>query len=183
MQEIILPDSYNGLRACHNCGVRFSPRFLRVNVQQQRVFEYHLSTDRKYYLERTYLASTSAFGVGNVADSQKTPLGLHCIARKVGGGYPQGTVFKGRVPIGFTWQGMPEAKIAHRILWLSGLEEGKNKGAGVDSFRRYIYIHGVGNELTLGHPSSHGCIHLAARDLMPLYEQSCVGDLVWIEER
>lgn len=183
MQERILPDSYEGLRICRNSGVRFSQRFLRVNVQQQRVFEYRLSKERQYCLWRGYLASTSAFGVGNEIDSQKTPLGLHCIARKVGGGFPQGTVFKGRVPIGYTWQGMPKAKIAHRIMWLSGLEEGKNKGGRVDSFQRYIYIHGVGDELTLGRPASHGCIHLAVADLMPLYERCCVGDLVWIEER
>jgi hypothetical protein len=37
----------------------------------------------------------------------------------------------------------------HRILWLAGLEPGFNRGGDVDTFRRYIYIHGVGEEITL----------------------------------
>jgi hypothetical protein len=110
----------------------------------------------------------------------KTPLGLHRIAKKVGAGFPVGTVFKGRQPIGLTWQGLPEATIAHRLLWLEGLELGKNRGGNVDSFARYIYLHGVGNETTLGQPASCGCVHLAARDLLPLYHRLPVGTLVWI---
>ena len=30
--------------------------------------------------------------------------------------------------------------VTSRILWLDGLEIGKNKGSGVDSYDRYIYI-------------------------------------------
>jgi hypothetical protein len=73
-----------------------------------------------------------------------------------------GPAFKGRQFIGFTWQGLPWAPIAHRILWLEGLEPGFNRGGNVDSFRRYIYIHGAGNETALGRPDSHGCVHLSA---------------------
>jgi len=108
---------------------------------------------------------------------------LHRIAEKIGGGYPPGTVFKGRVPVGWTWQGTPDAAIAHRILWLEGLEPGVNLGAGVDTHARYIYVHGVGDESTLGRPASRGCLHLAAADLIPLYDRIPVGTLVWIAER
>ena len=78
---------------------------------------------------------------------------------------------------------MPDGAIAHRILWLEGLEPRLNRGRTVDTFRRYVYIHGFGDETTLGRPTSRGCIHLAAADLMPLYERVSTGTLVWISER
>jgi len=132
---------------------------------------------------RHYRASTSKFGVGQQMNSNRTPLGLHRIARKIGGGQPQGTVFRGRVPVGLTWQGLPNAAIVHRIFWLEGLEPGFNRGRDVDSFRRYIYIHGFGDETTIGRPASHGCIHLSAEDILPLHDWLPVGTLVWIHER
>jgi hypothetical protein len=116
-------------------------------------------------------------------NSNRTPLGLHRIAEKIGSGQPIGTIFRSRQVAGLTWQGAPDAKIVHRILWLDGLESGFNRGGAVDSYRRYIYIHGFGDESTLGRPTSHGCIHVAARDLMPLFDLVPVGTLVWIEER
>jgi hypothetical protein len=131
-------------------------------------------------LERWYRCSTSRFGIGQREGSNCTPLGLHRIAQKIGGGWPVGTVFRGRQPVGFTWQGLPAATITTRILWLEGLEPGFNRGGDADSFRRYIYIHGTGDETTLGRPASHGCIHLAAADLIPLFNTLPVGTLVWI---
>jgi lipoprotein-anchoring transpeptidase ErfK/SrfK len=50
----------------------------------------------------------------------------------------------------------------------------------VDSHARYIYIHGTGNEGALGRPDSHGCVHLAADDLIPLYDKVPAGTLVWM---
>jgi hypothetical protein len=91
-----------------------------------------------------------------------------------------GTVFRHRQVVGRTWQGQPNAKIVHRILWLEGLEPGFNRGGCVDTFRRYIYLHGVGDETTLGRPCSHGCIHLAGADLIPLYGRLPENTLVWI---
>ncbi len=134
----------------------------------------------EYRPRRRYLISTSAFGIGQTINSNRTPLGLHRIAKKIGAGLPTGTVFRSRQPIGLTWKGLPAATIAHRILWLEGLEPGRNRGGDVDTFRRYIYIHGFGDETTLGRPSSHGCIHLAAADLIPLFDLLPVGTLVWI---
>jgi hypothetical protein len=133
-----------------------------------------------YALRKTFRCSTSKFGVGESAGSNMTPRGLHRVTRKIGGGWPIGAVFKGRQMIGYTWHGQPEARIAHRILWLEGLEQGFNRGGNVDSFRRYIYVHGTGNEMNLGRPDSHGCIHLSAGDLLPLYDWVPEGTLVWI---
>jgi len=135
-----------------------------------------------YALSARFLVSTARFGFGQVKNSRQTPLGLHRIAKKVGGGYPIGTVFKSRKPIGLTWKGLPDGGIVHRILWLEGSEPGFNLGGNVDTFERYIYIHGFSDESTLGRPQSEGCIHLAARDLIPLYDRTAVGTLVWIEQ-
>lgn len=131
---------------------------------------------------KRFRMSSSRFGIGSKASSNRTPLGLHRIAEKIGGGYPQGAVFEGRVFTGWTWQGKPAAAIAHRILWLEGLEPGRNRGPGVDTHARYVYIHGVGDEMTLGRPASRGCLHLAATDLIPLYDRIPSGTLVWIAE-
>jgi hypothetical protein len=118
-----------------------------------------------------------------VRNSRQTPAGLHQIAEKVGAGRPIGTVFRSRQAIGLTWDGSPGASIVHRILWLDGLEPGRNRGGNVDSFQRYIYIHGFGDETKLGRPQSSGCIHLAASDLIPLFDRLAAGTLVWIGER
>ena len=131
----------------------------------------------------SYRCSTSRFGIGQIAGSNCTPLGLHRIAEKVGGGSPLGTVFKGRRPVGFTWQGLPDAKITTRILWLDGLDPDLNRGGNVDSHARYIYIHGTGDETSIGRPASCGCIQLAASDLVPLFDKLPAGTLVWIAAR
>ena len=135
-----------------------------------------------YLRRRVFRISTSRFGTGQVAGSNRTPLGLHRIAVKIGSGQPVGTAFEGRRPAGLIWSGRPGAPIAHRILWLDGLEAGFNRGENVDSFRRYIYIHGLADEPTLGRPASRGCIHMAAADLLPLFDRLPVGTLVWIQE-
>ena len=180
---LLLPRPF--LLTCRRLGVRLTPQFLLVWVGGQRVdwcVRERGTSDLVYRLRRHLVASTSRFGVGEQADSHRTPRGLHRVARKVGGGWPVGTVFEGRQPVGFTWQGRPDAAIAHRILWLEGLEPGRNRGDAVDSFRRFIYVHGVGDELTLGRPASRGCVHLAAGDLMPLHDALPEASLVWISE-
>ena len=177
-----MPRSFHLARRRH--GVLPSRFAFAANVATQRMALFEKNGHAKEYSYRkTFRISTSRFGISQVQDSNGTPLGLHRIARKIGGGYPIGTVFKGRRPIGLTWQGMPDGAIAHRILWLEGLEPGFNRGGNVDTFRRYVYIHGFADETTLGRPMSCGCIHLAASDLMPLYERLPVGTLVWITAR
>lgn len=156
-----------------------------VRTQSMSVFERierrrgsdHLPT---YAFRRNLVVSTSRYGVGQVIHSNKTPLGLHRVARKIGAGQPWGTVFKARKPIGNIRSTMPQGAIVHRILWLDGLEPSLNRGGEVDTFKRYIYIHGYWDETTLGRPQSMGCIHLAATDLIPLYDELSNGTLVWI---
>jgi len=187
------PDVFS--RTCRQLGILPGRFFLVVNIARQIVslFEKVRSpafrrsgpaeagTPSQYRLVRVFRCSTSRFGIGQVAGSNCTPLGLHRIVEKIGGGWPVGTVFKSRKPIGFTWKGFPFAKITSRILWLEGLEPGFNRGGNVDSHARYIYIHGTGDEPSLGRPASWGCIHLATDDLLPLFDKLRSGTLVWIE--
>jgi hypothetical protein len=137
-------------------------------------------TRNTYRFVRAFRCSTSRFGIGQVKGSNCTPLGLHRVTEKIGDGWPVGTVFKSRRAIGLTWKGLPWATVTSRILWLEGLEPGFNRGGKVDSHARYIYIHGTGNEPSLGRPASCGCIHLAAEDLVPLFDRVPTGTLVWI---
>jgi hypothetical protein len=167
-------------RACVRCGVRPAPFFLAVNIARQTTALFR-RLGSGYAPVKTFRCSTSKFGIGERAGSNMTPRGLHRVAKKIGGGWPIGAVFKGRRFIGYTWRGLPFAPITHRILWLEGLEPGFNRDGDVDSFRRYIYIHGTGNETTLGRPDSHGCIHLSADDLLPLYRTLPEGTLVWLD--
>ena len=184
-QSQLPPDAAWTLR---RCGIRPTCFCLAVSVRDQRMSLFELngcgcSPISQYQFRRRYLISTSAYGIGQIKNSNQTPLGLHRVAQKIGAGHMIGTVFRSRKPIGLSWQGKPNGSIVHRILWLEGLEPGRNAGGSVDTFERYIYIHGFGDETTLGRPASHGCIHLAASDLIPLFDRLPVGTLVWIGER
>ena len=188
------------LRKCQQLGVPATPLILTADVADQTVLLFEKAvaavydrrskeksfpnssavTDRHYKFERKFLCSTSRFGIGQTEGSNRTPLGLHRIVEKIGGGWPAGTVFKGRQPIGYTWKGLPDAKITTRILWLEGLEPGFNRGGNVDSHARYIYLHGTADQLSIGRPASCGCIHLADANLIPLFDKLPCGTLVWI---
>lgn len=168
--------------ACRRRRLAATRDVLVVSVRRQEMLWYRrTSATGRFLRHRRFVASTSRFGIGQVRDTNRTPLGLHRVARKIGAGWPVGTAFQARQVIGFTWKGLPTATIAHRILWLEGLEPGFNRGGEVDTFSRYIYIHGLADEPTLGRPASHGCIHLAAADLLPLFDRIPAGTLVWIE--
>ncbi len=171
--------------ACARLGVRPGPWLLVCTVHAQRMDLYRRIAAEEgprpaYRWLQRFRVSTSRFGTGQVRDTNRTPLGLHRVAEKIGGGWPIGAVFRHRRLTGFTWQGQPTAPIAHRIFWLEGLEPGFNRGGDVDTFARHIYIHGLADEPTLGRPASRGCIHLSAADLLPLYDRLPVGTLVWI---
>ena len=60
--------------------------------------------------------------------------------------------------------------VQSRIIWLAGQEEGINKGPGVDSYARYIYIHGTPEEWLLGKKASKGCIRMSNSDVIELYD-------------
>jgi hypothetical protein len=177
------------LRACAKNLVVPTPLFITVHIAGQTVSLYEnipansqpSSEDFKFL--RSFPCSTSSFGIGQILNSKCTPLGLHRIAEKIGANERAGTVFKARKIIGHTSQPeFTDAKITTRILWLEGLEPGFNRGGQVDSHDRYIYIHGKADQTSIGRPATHGCIHLADSDLIPLFDLLAVGTLVWISE-
>jgi len=169
------------LRRCQQLGVPVTRLVLTASVSDQSASLFEKISVSEW-LGAKMPCSTSRFGIGQMEGSNGTPLGLHRIAEKIGGGWPVGTVFKGRKSIGYTWRGMPDAKITTRILWLEGLEPGLNRGGNVDSHARYIYIHGTADQTSIGKPTSCGCIHLADTDLIPLFDLLPSGTLVWIEQ-
>ena len=183
-----LPDAMK--LAALNRRVRPTRFILVVSVAAQRMVLFEKCPGKNgvkgfpdYEFSRDFAVSTSRFGIGQVMNSNRTPLGLHRIAQKIGGREPAGTVFKSRKPVGMLGdKSLTDSSIVHRILWLEGMEPGFNRGGNVDTFRRYIYIHGYDNESTLGRPQSCGCVHVAAADLIPLYRKLPLRTLVWIAE-
>ena len=167
--------------ACERLGIEPTPTLLVASVADQRLAEFRQIAGWEYAEERRLVISTSRYGLGQAEGTNKTPLGLHRIAEKIGGDSPAGSVFESREIVG-TVAEQPEAGIAHRILWLDGLEPDFNRGGSVDTHARYVYIHGIGDETTLGHPASRGCLHLAATDLLPFYDRTPSGTLLWIAE-
>jgi UDP-N-acetylmuramate--alanine ligase len=153
-------------------------RYLVVSIETQTL----LVCEHDAIVER-YNCSTSRFGAGIREDSLKTPLGVHRIKEKFGAGVPPGRVFRDREDTGIDWDHRQtgENLILTRILRLEGLEPGVNKGAGVDSYERYIYIHGTGREDLIGTPLSHGCVCLRNHDIIRLFETVKEGTLVFID--
>ncbi|MEC7882065.1 MAG: L,D-transpeptidase [Verrucomicrobiota bacterium] len=168
-------------RACEKNGVSPTPILLIASVSDQQLAILRQKGKWGFLEEKRIIISTSRFGVGQTEGSEKTPLGLHRIAEKFGDNLPVGMVFEGRKVIGSV-EDDPNAAIAHRILWLEGLEAGYNRGGEVDTHARYVYIHGIGNESTLGEPASKGCLHMGSNDLLPFYNQIPSGTLIWITE-
>ena len=136
---------------------------------------------------KIYAVSTSKHGAGEVGGSFKTPRGRHVVRAKIGAEAPLNAVFRGRRPTGEIYsaelaKAHPERDwILTRILWLSGTEIGRNRLGPVDTMRRYIYIHGTPDSEPLGSPGSIGCIRMANRDIVELFELVPVGTAVDID--
>ena len=170
------------LKYIHKKLQRFLPDpeelFLIQSIEEQALF-----VCAKGDVVELFDASTSRFGNGIRENSFKTPLGIHRIKEKIGSGAPPGRIFKGRKDTGIDWDqaSIEDNLILTRILRLEGLEEGINKGAGVDSYDRYIYIHGTNREDLVGTPLSHGCLALRNSDILRLFDIVREGTLVYID--
>ncbi|MBV2089272.1 MAG: L,D-transpeptidase [Candidatus Thiodiazotropha sp. (ex Ctena orbiculata)] len=136
----------------------------------------------------SYPVSTGLNGPGESQESGCTPRGKHRVRIKIGADCPLDTVFVGRRPSGERYSEMlaeqqPERDwVLTRIIWLSGLESGFNRGGRVDTLRRYIYIHGTPDSEPMGVPRSHGCIRMRNRDLIELFDWVEPGMLVEIRD-
>ena len=133
-----------------------------------------------------YPISTALNGPGEQDSSGCTPRGEHYIRARIGEGQPLNTVFRGRRPTGEIYSPQLVAEhpdrdwILTRILWLCGREWGRNRGPGVDSFRRFIYIHGTPDTEPMGEALSHGCVRMRNTDIAELFARVRAGTRVVI---
>ncbi|MEJ6734554.1 MAG: L,D-transpeptidase [Flavobacteriales bacterium] len=170
-----------------HCKSKYGKQFkelIYVSIKNQKL--YHISDNT---INDEYTISSAKKGIGNIRNSDKTPIGLHYIKEK----YGQKTSINGRMIarkfeglIATIYQDTSSSKtddITSRILWLAGLEEGINKGGNVDSYQRYIYIHGTSEEGKLGTPASHGCIRMSNLDVINLFDKVKEGTKVLILDK
>ena len=155
---------------------------IEIDISKQRLFLLY-----NMEIVRSYPISSSKYGEGSTQNSFKTPLGNHVIKEMIGNNAIKNTIFTSRINT------KRQAEISHdeaksdndyvttRIMWLDGQEEGKNKGKGVDSYRRYIYIHGTHEEGLIGQKASHGCIRMFNSDVIELFNDVKKGTKVYIK--
>ena len=168
--------------------------FMSFNIfaENNLTIEIDISKQRLFLLDnmeivRSYPISSSKYGEGSTQNSFKTPLGNHVIKEMIGNNAIKNTIFTSRINT------KRQAEIIHdeaksdndyvttRIMWLDGQEEGKNKGKGVDSYERYIYIHGTHEEGLIGAKASHGCIRMFNSDVIELFNDVKKGTKVYIK--
>lgn len=153
-----------------------------IDISKQKLFL--KNTNDKLIAQ--YPISTALKGVGEKNGSHQTPRGRHIISEKIGVDLPIFTVFHSRKPTGEIFNADLEKQfpdrdwILSRILWLSGVEVGVNCGGDIDTKARYIYIHGTHDEKNIGTPNSHGCIRMKNADVIELFNQVNVGEMVMI---
>ena len=152
-----------------------------VDISEQRLYLYSNND-----LIQSYPVSTSKYGEGQTENSFKTPLGLHEIKEKIGHKAPINTIFTARVntnkraDVQIKQNDTEDDFVTSRIMWLDGLEDGINSGLGVDSYNRYIYIHGTHEEGLIGQKASHGCIRMFNNDVIELFDIVSEGTKVQI---
>ena len=145
---------------------------IEISIADQKLYLYDSGE-----LVKEYIISSSKYGEGSEDGSFKTPLGKHKISKMIGGDQPHGMRFIGRIPSEI-YPIYSEEKVfvtddvvQSRIIWLTGMEEGINSGFGIDSYARYIYIHGTPEEWLLGEKASKGCIRMSNSDVIELFNQ------------
>lgn len=154
-----------------------------ISISEQKLY---LFKDNKLVI--SYKISSAKAGTGNLSGSFKTPLGIHKIAEMIGEGAKPASIFKARIntqkiaKILTNNNRSNDDNITSRILRLRGLEKNINKGKNIDSYERFIYIHGTDEEGLLGTPVSHGCIRMSNQAVIDLFEQVETGTLVTIIE-
>jgi len=165
--------------------------FTVITYGESAHIEVDISEQRLYLIENnlikaSYPISTSKYGEGSIENSFKTPLGKHSIKEMIGEEADINTIFTSRIntkrsaTIIDQFEDTDNDYVTSRIMWLDGEEDGLNKGGNVDSFRRYIYIHGTHEEGLIGTKASHGCIRMFNYDVIELFNLVNIGTKVLI---
>ena len=167
---------------CNQRSIHLPQKVVLVKISEQKLY-----LVEKKRVCKIYSISTSRFGVGNRQNSFKTPLGVHAIENKIGRKAPLGAIFVSRRKTSRMARIYHDRKIrkqkdyiTSRILRLKGLESGVNKGPGIQSYERMIYIHGTNEEGWMGWPRSHGCIRMRNVDIIKLFDLVKKGTLVHV---
>lgn len=144
--------------------------------------------DARGRITARYTVSTARLGAGEKENSMQTPRGWHRVCDKIGDGASPDTIIYHRTITPWRYTAALHADypdkdwVLARILWLCGQEPGRNQGKGVDSHDRAIYIHGAGDHVAFGTPTSRGCVRMRTRDVIELYEHVPLGTDVLIDE-
>ena len=162
-------------------GVKRTDNVLVASIKDQLIVRFHNGKRVK-----DYPMSSSKRPPSCKENSLGTPDGLHEVCEKIGEGEPLGMVFKGRKPIGLKYEECSEEEreknlITTRILRLQGLEDGLNKGEGIDTYDRYVYIHGTNHEENLGSPASSGCLQVSNAEAVELHDEIPLGSHLYIK--
>lgn len=165
--------------------------FSVITYGESAYIEVDISEQRLYLIENnlvkaSYPISTSKYGEGSIENSFKTPLGKHSIKEMIGEEAEINSIFTSRINTNRSatiidqFEDTDNDYVTSRIMWLDGEEDGFNKGGNVDSFRRYIYIHGTHEEGLIGTKASHGCIRMFNYDVIELFNLVNIGTKVLI---
>lgn len=158
--------------------------WIKVSVAQQQLTRY----DERGLPLHSYPISTARNGVGEQVNSYQTPRGWHQVCERIGDDVePDTIIYRRKVT---PWKYSPQLHaeypdkdwILTRIMWLCGSEPGKNQGGDVDSYDRAIYIHGAGEHVAFGTPTSRGCVRMRNNDVIELYNETDKGIDVLISE-
>lgn len=139
---------------------------LHINLSKQVLYLYRNDT-----LLYTCPISSGAAGIGSEPGSGKTPIGKFIISDKIGHQAPENAIFISRQIAGLYPSDIPAGMdensdyILTRILWLDGTEPHND-----NTHERYIYLHGTNRTDLLGTPASHGCIRLAPKDILHIFD-------------
>lgn len=140
-----------------------------VDCHQKKLFN--------HYTGSVYPVKLSKYGFSCLENSLMTPCGNHAVDACIGDGQPAGTLFRSREPIGPWDSSIKKGVITSRIIRLRGLDQGLNlghdsQGRCVDTFDRYVYIHGVPEALyNLNDYGSEGCIILEDVKMIELFDE------------
>ena len=154
---------------------------IEIDISEQRLYLIENSL-----IKASYPISTSKYGECSIENSFKTPLGKHSIKEMIGEEAEINTIFTSRIntkrsaTIIDQFEDTDNDYVTSRIMWLDGEEDGLNKGGNVDSYRRYIYIHGTHEEGLIGTKASHGCIRMFNYDVIELFNLVNIGTKVLI---
>ena len=152
---------------------------IEIDISNQRLYVFQNSAQT-----HSFAISSSKYGEGSTANSFKTPLGKHSVKTMIGENALKNTIFISRIntkrqaDIIESFNDSSDDYVTSRIIWLTGEEPGFNSGEGIDSYNRYIYIHGTHEEGLIGTKASHGCIRMFNDDVIKLYSMIKKGTKV-----